>query len=87
VSLLRAILQHRPQVLALLDPANNPFPHTPPASVRTRLVAFDFVPDGALQSEAAAEHVPISTPHWETTPLPRSGGKWDTSSLCLEMSL
>ena len=36
--------------VALLDPAHNPFPHTPPARVRTRLVAFDFVPDGALQS-------------------------------------
>ena len=106
-SLLLSILQHRPQVLALLDPAHNPFPHAPPASVRTRLVAFDFA--AADRAAAAAERAPSTTlttesettstlqqptvedepiaPHWETTALPRSGGKWDTSSLCLEMSL
>ena len=71
-ALLRAILRHERSVLGLLDPKANPFPDRPPRhGVRTRLVAFTF-------AEAAGAHT------WETKPMPPKG-KWDTSSLCLEL--
>ena len=71
--LLRALLRHEPAVLRLLDPRHCPFPHAPPRyGVRTRLVDFR-IPDAPSGERA-----------WETTPLPRVG-KFDTSSLCLEL--
>ena len=85
-SLLRGVLQHRPQVLSLLDTARNPFPHSPPAMLRTRLVAFDFAaPQEVAHAQATPPVAQEAIGHWKTVALPEIG-KWDTSSLCLHMS-
>ena len=62
-------------MLRLLDPATNPFPDAPPRRLRTRLVAFSWNSEAGKEGQA----------YWQTVDLP-ARGRWDTSSLCLEMS-
>ena len=84
--LLGGILRHDPAVLALLSRELNPFPHAPPRRVRTRLVAFSFAEGQPAPAAPGSGARLLGHVHWHTAEVGSGTGRWDTTSLCLEMA-